>query len=872
MMLHCDNVQLRLTDAPTELNPVEREHIESCEACAAYASALNAIDGALGVLPDHDAPDETVTALLLAVRSDAADLRASNPPASYEQRRLLWKVTAWVAPIAAVVLVVAVSSMTMMTARMNAPAPLPPKVIVESPAVKTEDTKDVLQPEGGAAADGTMHWRQALKKPDDTKRPVSGTETPDQTAAFDVGLDGVALDSVGLDRAVGGKDGDKSGAVAQRADNLRAQLGDTEGEGDRFAQTIVTGEVAQLERRNTASNKPEKASDDLGGHEGKKGEGKGRFELSEFGEFSEVADEFRGEAQVQLPAGEDKEVERNNLAFNLKSQVSTPKEIDARQVDMPNKAGANNELVVTKGLAANRRVTAGDRWLTGRDVVDGLTFVDPHGYWSNTYVPGDPQMRVLQSRLTPLGVELSKRATPFSRPFDAPRSAAMAVYLASDRRQIRGQTRAIVQVGLQASKRRGGRRPAMNVGVVLDLTDVQPDTHSALRAVVTELGRHRQAADTFFVTVAGKPGGVVVPASAFKHGPLTVAMTRLLTGKPYAGDTMDLATATIGSLARVRTEAADGSPLGASQVVVITSRRLSDDLVSDLGRIAHRGAVEGISVSTIGVGHRVDPTQLDRIALAGQGRRRVLSDAAGARALVGEELAAVARVVARALRVRVRLAPGVQLVEVIGAPRLGATDVARAKATERSIDQRLDRDLAIKSDRNDDEDGIQILIPAFYAGDSHVILLDVVVEGPGPIADVRVRFKDLVRLENGVARDSLTFVEGDGARSPLERHVLKSLVEYQTAALMREAGQRTQSGDIGGANERLARAIELVESIGAGVPGWSKDTELSREAGLLRAFRQALGTARGDAAHRKAVADALNYAGRKKLVSRTLSD
>jgi hypothetical protein len=39
---------------------------------------------------------------------------------------------------------------------------------------------------------------------------------------------------------------------------------------------------------------------------------------------------------------------------------------------------------------------------------------------------------------------------------------------------------------------------------------------------------------------------------------------------------------------------------------------------------------------------------------------------------------------------------------------------------------------------------MQIVIPSFFTGDSHVILLDVVVAGPGPVADVTLRYKDLV--------------------------------------------------------------------------------------------------------------------------------
>ena len=44
-----------------------------------------------------------------------------------------------------------------------------------------------------------------------------------------------------------------------------------------------------------------------------------------------------------------------------------------------------------------------------------------------------------------------------------------------DRKAIEGETRRLVQVGLQAAASRGGRRPAMNIALVLDARhDIPP--------------------------------------------------------------------------------------------------------------------------------------------------------------------------------------------------------------------------------------------------------------------------------------------------------------------------------------------------------------------------------------------------------------
>jgi TonB family protein len=44
-------------------------------------------------------------------------------------------------------------------------------------------------------------------------------------------------------------------------------------------------------------------------------------------------------------------------------------------------------------------VRSAQAFLDGRSSTEGLAFKAATGYWSNTYVPGDPAMRLLQARL-----------------------------------------------------------------------------------------------------------------------------------------------------------------------------------------------------------------------------------------------------------------------------------------------------------------------------------------------------------------------------------------------------------------------------------------------------------------------------------------
>ncbi len=203
----------------------------------------------------------------------------------------------------------------------------------------------------------------------------------------------------------------------------------------------------------------------------------------------------------------------------------------------------------------------------------------------------------------------------------------------------------------------------MNVGIVLD---AKPNDLAAARALIDSLQQARALGDRFRLILPGK--GEIVPSESFRHGPLSVALDELEASNDLEGAVR---------LAIEHVHAGDDPtmPLGSSLVLVVTPRKLGDELDA-LSRLAHRSAVGGVPVSVIGAS--VDRSELERV-----------------------------------------------------------------REAEKSIDLRLSRNLGIDADRGEDEDGIQIVIPSFYAGDAHTILLDVVAARPGPIAEVTVRYKDL---------------------------------------------------------------------------------------------------------------------------------
>jgi len=509
-------------------------------------------------------------------------------------------------------------------------------------------------------------------------------------------------------------------------------------------------------------------------------------------------------------------------------------------------------------------------FLEERTSVEGLVFKPATGYWSNTYVPGDPTLRLLQSRLVGSAypaMQLHRASHRVGQPFDTPDGSALAVYLHTDRFGIAGESRMLVQVGIEGTPRHGGRRPAMNLALVLDMREEIPaDVAIGVRSLLEEFNRAKEPGDRFRVFVAGRSGGCVVEPVDFRHGFLKVTLDRLIeeaAGAPALG-VVDAVAQAIESVAQGDDPAA---PLGSSAVVLITARPFGEATRS-LADLAHQGAVAGIPLSVIGIGAEVEPTEIDLVTLAGQGNRRLLDDPSAAADLVDRELSAASRAIARAVRLRIRLAPGVKLIDVLGSERLDEARAERVRESERSVDLRLSRNLGIEADRGEDEDGIQIVIPNFYAGDSHVILLDVVAPGPGPLADVTVRYKDLVHLRNGISRASLDVGRDARPDGPLERNVVKNLLSFSLSRTLDEAGRALKANDGARARTLLDEFAALLDGLRRELPGLGNDPEVEADIAMLGEYRRLLDDGRPD--RLDYLADSLRYAALLKVLPRPL--
>lgn len=470
-----------------------------------------------------------------------------------------------------------------------------------------------------------------------------------------------------------------------------------------------------------------------------------------------------------------------------------------------------------------------------RERISGVLTQQAAGYWENTYVPGAVELRQLGQRVLP--GDRAHRVLPYPQPLDAPERAALSVSVTSDRTFANGPTRALVQVGIRATDAVAGRRPALNLAVILDLDDSQELAETELvETILRQLARSWEAGDNVSLIVAGRPGGVLAEPGRLTWGQATVLAQSLLENE---GPRLSIHEAWFEALTRV--QAGSAAALGADMILVVTDGAHRDRGAA-LDVQAHRAAIDGVVTSVMLLNDLPYDAELSATVMAGQGTLRTVLSADDAEQAVQAEIDATATTVARAIRLRLRLGPNVRLVDVIGSRRLDAQQAQRVREAEQSIDQRVAAALGIRADRGNDEDGIQIVIPAFRAGDTHVILLDVLLTGPGPVLDVRARYKDIVQLRNGETRSALALPPTNVAAGPLQQNVWKNLVGWQITEALRAAGSHLAVDRRQAAIDALDEAIGLVTGMQQQIPTWANDRDLTRDLVLLRDYRNTIPT------------------------------
>lgn len=920
-MISCNAVQKRLADEGVEAADEVLEikhHLASCAACSEFLNELRRVESALRDLPQYDAPDAVVADTLRAVRQAANEHDAPARPGA-TQRSVA-------AGLAASVVIAAGLGLTFSFLEPSYELGRSYEVVAANRLLvelsgDLDGAKDQLARGPVAKEAPSPILRQS--KPVDAEgeaRSRRGYEELGSTTIEKRGLGGDLTETFGTARL-----GAKKAELGERQSQQEGERHAGEQGYYRYAERPLSEEevgreldiITQLEAQlfdrqrgtHVAQERLEKGSElarVVGPEEqtlrgamitGAASTPKQR-RLSGAGQivgdlrantpqFTQRADNEPPESNVAL--ADDKDVRAkaqegyagSNLSAADPAMVDEAGKLKPSSQPLEGVAGGSLDAYEYKRpnlvpLADPRRAhLLAARFLNDYRSLERLSYQDPTGYWANSYIPGDPAMRLLRARLrawdravlSGQDVRLEQAVQQVHQPFDGPQDAALAVYLRADTPTIDGPTRLRIQIGLKGAERQGGRRPAMNIALVVDLRSVtDADSGARIRALISALERARQPGDRFSLTVAGPDGGLLVPPAEFRHGPLRVAIERMIGVSSEApSSNVDLRQAFTLATQSVLEGDDPSAVLGSSLVLLVTGSSLAEDL-AELERMAHQNAVGGLTLSVVSLVAREDLEHIDRLVAAGQGNRRILDTAQAADSLIDRELHAASRTVARAVRLRIRLAPGVKLIDVIGSRRLNDALAQRVREAEQAIDQRLARNFGIQADRGEDEEGIQIVIPNFYAGDTHTILLDVVAERPGSVADVTVRYKDVTYLKNGVAQANLTIGGGQGAAGPLELNVLKNLVAWEFARQARQVGRYLAEGDPQSAALLLASLRDLIHGLRLEVAGWQSDPDLITDEAMLNEYLAVLATpAAMDLVQRRYLADSLRFAAFHKL-------
>ncbi len=910
-MSSCKAIRERLAEAGAEAVdelPEVKRHLEGCAACSGFLADLRRIEAALEDLPPHDAPDALVAATLRAVRHAANEHPVPERPAN-GQRYLAVGLAASVVIAAGLALTMSFpeTSNDFFVANRQpvvpgddrhgsrdrlARGPVAKETPLSSQRVsELVDGEVAAQPKGGYArpdsamvggslsGDISETFETAQLGSKKAKQDAYRIQQEDQRQAGE--------QRAGEERAFGLADQDFSDEGLQRELDVIALLETPFFEKQRSVRR--SQERLELETEPAPIAEPEvrsgpaatiKSRASNSDQQGLSGTGRIAADLranepqARLRADNETDDDKNAPAMApEQEAGADIPMAAPTVIDEFGKTESSLRSVDALEDSVPPPYENKRQKVVAPADSGQAQLLA-SRFLDDYRALEPLSFQEASGYWANTYLPGDPAMRLLQARLrawdrSALGkdAQLEQGVRQVHQSFDPPRDAAMAVYLQADRAAIDGPTRLRVLVGLKGAERQGGHRPAMNIALLVDLRgNTDAGSAARIRALIAALERARLPGDRLSLTLAGPGGGLLVPPADFRHGPLRVAMERMFGNAVEAISTdVDLHQAFKLASESVLEGDDPGATLGSSLVLLVTGSSLADDLAT-LEQMAHRNAVGGVALSVVSLAGRERLEQIDRLVAAGQGNRRILDSADAAEGLIDRELHAASRAIARALRLRIRLAPGVKLVDVLGSRRLQEPLAQRVREAEGAIDRRLARNLGIRADRGEDEEGIQIVIPSFQAGNSHTILLDLVASGPGPLADVTLRYKDVVHLKNGVARANLTIGSGQSADGPGELNVLKNLVAWEFARQTRQAGRTLSQGDARQTARRLTSLRDLIHGLRQEVTAWQSDPDLIADEVMLDRYLAVLARpAADDPAQRQYLADSLRFAAFRKM-------
>jgi Ca-activated chloride channel family protein len=458
--------------------------------------------------------------------------------------------------------------------------------------------------------------------------------------------------------------------------------------------------------------------------------------------------------------------------------------------------------------------------------------LDPNARYSTTYRPGGGLAAPIDAAVAQGVVGASLReallgASPPTEdvPIAAGRALGMVYDLAPDPAQPDARW---VRVVLGSDERETLPRPKLGVHVVIDTSgSMQGVKLERSKEAVAALTRRLWPTDVMSVTAFSDDAVEVVEAGPV--GPRRDEMNAAIDGLSANGGTnlhagLSLAYEQAGHL---------GAEDGRLHVVMLVSDGLAttgDCDRDDIAALASNAFQTGVQTTTFGLGLDYDGPLMSALAEGGAGGYYFLASSGGLQDALDRELERRLDAAALGVELKVRLAPGVALLDVFGSRRLSDDEAARTRAQEVAVDAQMERREDIARDRDDDEqDGMRFFIPAFGRGDQHTFLLRV---GGGAPADgygtVTLRYKDRRTSANVVVDGTLS----DSSGSPAA--MAPTVARFQAGRALSRAAGRLRAGDPEGARSLLEEGAARLDEAGAELGR----LELAEDAARLRVLSE----------------------------------
>ena len=469
--------------------------------------------------------------------------------------------------------------------------------------------------------------------------------------------------------------------------------------------------------------------------------------------------------------------------------------------------------------------------------------MNANAYFKSTYRAGGGDRERLE-QLVAAGVlvdgkqlKLGSLTRGYAQHFTVPGRSALGINAGLDRGKVLASAggEVFMQVGIQAAKREMNKRPPLNMALVID--------RSGSMSSGGKMGAARKAARRF-VDGLREDDQVTLIAydtrveSISARGDQKERLRGFIKGLKPRGSTN-----IHGALDRAYRAVAKTSRPGRINTVLLlsdglpTSGNTSPAAIVAQARVA---AEAGISTSTVGMGLDYNDELMMGVSEKGQGHYHFVKDAGSVEGIFKAEIASLNRVVARALKLRIVLAEGVVLRRVLGSPQLSDNETRKVRANEKRMDHKFYEELGIKSNRQkEDEPGIKMMIPYFFSGDSHVVMLQLWVP-PGTerrkLASITLKYKDMLNSKNGMDERDVAVIYADAKEevvASISKPIKKNLLGFRAGEALLGASKLLATGQVGRAANMLDQQREMFEAAGQ---AWG-DAQLTKDATLLGQYR-----------------------------------